>query len=111
MAAIDILMELESEAADDTDEVDDDASRAPSRVSRMTGKTRGSKRGVSRSKSRSSIGSGTRKSSVGASTSVMSSTVIESDDSEGIPRRMEVNQLEQIIRAFCILGKGRQKTR
>ena len=34
MAAIDILMELESEAADDTDEVDDDASRAPSRVSR-----------------------------------------------------------------------------
>ena len=105
MAAIDILMELESEAVDDADEVDDDGSRAPSRVSRVTGKTRGSKRSVSRAKSRSSIGSGTRKSSIGASTSVMSSTVIESDDSNGLPPRMEVNQLEQIIRAFCILAR------
>ena len=35
----------------------------------------------------------------------MSSTVIESDDSNGLPLRMEVNQLEQIIRAFCILAR------
>ena len=105
MAAIDILMDLESEMVDDADEIEDDASRAPSRVSRMTGKTRGSKRSVSRAKSRSSIGSGTRRGSVGASTSVLSSTVIENDDSEGIPRRMEVNQLDQIIRAFCILAR------
>ena len=76
----------------------------------MTGKTRGSKHWRFESKSRSSIGSGTRKSSVGASTSVMSSTVIESDDS-----RASSEDGGKSIRAdnsrILYSCKGHQKTR
>ena len=105
MGAIDNLMELEIDAMEDADDIDDGASRAPSRVSRQTGKTRDSRRSAARSKSRSSVGSGTRRGSTRASTSALSSTVIGSDEDDGTPSRMEIVHLEQIIRAFCILAR------
>jgi tetratricopeptide (TPR) repeat protein len=108
MAALDLLLDIEDNMdGEEDEELDDHRSNAQSRVSRQTGgsrQTRGSKRGLSRAKSRSSVGSKAR-SSTRASTSALSSTVIASDDGDGVPKTFDVGHLEQIIRAFVILAR------